>query len=89
MVEKVPDSTYDVIGGLDKQIKEIKEVIELPVRHPELFDSLGLAQPKVRDDNSLSLKIGSALGSVVIRAAWYREDTASQSCCTSYGVHFY
>ncbi|XP_003383665.1 PREDICTED: 26S protease regulatory subunit 8 [Amphimedon queenslandica] len=46
MVEKVPDSTYDVIGGLDKQIKEIKEVIELPVKHPELFDSLGIAQPK-------------------------------------------
>lgn len=46
MVEKVPDSTYDMIGGLDKQIKEIKEVIELPVKHPELFDSLGIQQPK-------------------------------------------
>ncbi|KAI9500223.1 26S proteasome regulatory subunit 8 [Coemansia sp. RSA 1358] len=46
MVEKVPDSTYDMIGGLDKQIKEIKEVIELPVKHPELFDALGIAQPK-------------------------------------------
>lgn len=46
MVEKVPDSTYDQIGGLDKQIKEIKEVIELPVKHPELFDALGIAQPK-------------------------------------------
>ena len=46
MVEKVPDSTYDMIGGLDKQIKEIKEVIELPVKHPELFESLGIAQPK-------------------------------------------
>lgn len=29
MVEKVPDSTYEMVGGLDKQIKEIKEVIEL------------------------------------------------------------
>jgi 26S proteasome regulatory subunit T6 len=46
MVEKVPDSTYDMIGGLDNQIKEIKEVIELPIRHPELFESLGIAQPK-------------------------------------------
>jgi 26S proteasome regulatory subunit T6 len=46
MVEKVPDSTYDMIGGLDNQIKEIKEVIELPVKHPELFDALGIAQPK-------------------------------------------
>jgi len=46
MVEKVPDSTYDVVGGLSKQIKEIKEVIELPVKHPELFEALGIAQPK-------------------------------------------
>merc|ERR1712071_260613 len=46
MVEKVPDSTYEMVGGLDKQIKEIKEVIELPIKHPELFESLGIAQPK-------------------------------------------
>ena len=45
-VEKVPDSTYDMVGGLDQQIKEIKEVIELPIRHPELFEALGIAQPK-------------------------------------------
>ena len=46
MVEKVPDSTYEMVGGLDRQIKEIKEVIELPVKHQELFESLGIAQPK-------------------------------------------
>ena len=45
-VEKVPDSTYDMVGGLDQQIKEIKEVIELPLKHPELFEALGIAQPK-------------------------------------------
>jgi 26S proteasome regulatory subunit T6 len=45
-VEKVPDSTYEMIGGLSKQIQEIKEVIELPIKHPELFESLGIAQPK-------------------------------------------
>lgn len=28
----MPDSTYEMVGGLDKQIKEIKEVIELPVK---------------------------------------------------------
>ncbi|KAF9487082.1 hypothetical protein BDN71DRAFT_1514314 [Pleurotus eryngii] len=48
MVEKVPDSTYEMVGGLEKQIKEIKEVIELPVKHPELFgfEALGITQPK-------------------------------------------
>lgn len=45
-VEKVPDATYDMVGGLDKQIQEIKEVIELPIKHPELFEALGVAQPK-------------------------------------------
>jgi len=45
-VEKVPDANYDMVGGLDKQIRQIKEVIELPIKHPELFDALGIAQPK-------------------------------------------
>jgi 26S proteasome regulatory subunit T6 len=45
-VEKVPDATYEMVGGLDKQIKEMKEVIELPIKHPELFESLGISQPK-------------------------------------------
>ena len=45
-VEKVPDSTYDMVGGLDAQIKEVKEVIELPIKHPEIFEALGVSQPK-------------------------------------------
>jgi len=45
-VEKVPDATYDMVGGLEKQIQEIKEVIELPLKHPELFESLGVSPPK-------------------------------------------
>ena len=43
MVENVPDSTCEMVGDLDKQIKEIKEVIELQVKHPELLDALGIA----------------------------------------------
>src|SRR6201992_2940095 len=39
-------TAYEMIGGLDQQIKEIKEVIELGLNHPELFESLGIAQPK-------------------------------------------
>lgn len=46
MVEKVSDSTYSMIGGLDEQIKEIREVIEMPIKHPELFENLGIAQLK-------------------------------------------
>ena len=39
-VEKVPDSTYDMVGGLDQQIKEIKEVVEARERHPRTTRSL-------------------------------------------------
>eukprot|EP00005_Dracoamoeba_jomungandri_P003528 CAMPEP_0174258584 /NCGR_PEP_ID=MMETSP0439-20130205/7554_1 /TAXON_ID=0 /ORGANISM="Stereomyxa ramosa, Strain Chinc5" /LENGTH=386 /DNA_ID=CAMNT_0015342143 /DNA_START=52 /DNA_END=1209 /DNA_ORIENTATION=+ len=46
IVDEAPDTTYEMLGGLDKQIKEIKEVVELPVKHPELFESLGIARPK-------------------------------------------
>jgi len=45
-VEAVPDATYDMVGGLEKQVKEMKEVIELPIKHPELFEALGISQPK-------------------------------------------
>lgn len=45
-VEKVPDSSYDMIGGLKKQIEDIKEVIELPIKHPELYEATGIPQPK-------------------------------------------
>lgn len=41
-VEKVPDSTYDMIGGLKKQVEEIKDVIELPIKHPELYEATGI-----------------------------------------------
>ena len=35
-----------MVGGLEQQVKEVKEVIELPIKHPEIFEALGIAQPK-------------------------------------------
>lgn len=46
ILEHLPDVTYDMIGGLDKQIAEIREYIEMPLKHPELFERLGVEQPK-------------------------------------------
>lgn len=45
IVEK-PDISWDVVGGLDKQIQEIKEVIELPLKKPQLFKKVGITPPK-------------------------------------------
>lgn len=45
-VEKAPDETYADIGGLDEQIMEIKESVELPLTHPELYEEIGVSPPK-------------------------------------------
>ncbi|WP_423792613.1 CDC48 family AAA ATPase [Methanocaldococcus indicus] len=43
---KVPDVTYEDIGGLKEEVKKVREMIELPMRHPELFEKLGIEPPK-------------------------------------------
>jgi proteasome regulatory subunit len=45
-VEESPDVTYDDIGGLEEQIAEIRETVELPLLHPELFEKVGIEPPK-------------------------------------------
>ncbi|HUT27946.1 MAG TPA: CDC48 family AAA ATPase [Methanomassiliicoccales archaeon] len=41
-----PSVTYDDIGGLEHVLQRIREMIELPLKHPELFDRLGIDAPK-------------------------------------------
>lgn len=45
-LEKAPQETYADIGGLDVQIQEIKESVELPLTHPELYEEMGIKPPK-------------------------------------------
>ncbi|MFX1319450.1 MAG: proteasome-activating nucleotidase [Promethearchaeota archaeon] len=45
-VEESPDVTYNDIGGLEEQIEEIRETVELPLLHPELFEKVGIEPPK-------------------------------------------
>ena len=42
----VPQVTYEDIGGLKDEIKKVREMIELPLRHPEIFEKLGVEAPK-------------------------------------------
>lgn len=44
--DSVPDVTYEDIGGLTDEIKKIREMVELPLKHPEVFDRLGIDPPK-------------------------------------------
>lgn len=45
-LEKAPQETYADIGGLDQQIQEIKESVELPLTHPEYYEEMGIKPPK-------------------------------------------
>ncbi len=45
-IAKVPRVSYEDIGGLDKEIEKVREMVELPLRHPELFDKVGIEAPK-------------------------------------------
>ena len=44
--EKVPEINYEDIGGLREEIKKIREMVELPMKHPEIFQKLGIEPPK-------------------------------------------
>ncbi len=44
--EGIPNITYEDIGGLDDELDQVREMIELPMRHPELFQQLGIEPPK-------------------------------------------
>ncbi|MDD4049483.1 MAG: CDC48 family AAA ATPase [Candidatus ainarchaeum sp.] len=43
---KTPSMTYDDIGGLKKEIEAIREMVELPIKRPEIFKKLGISPPK-------------------------------------------
>merc|ERR1719492_434067 len=45
-LDKAPQESYADIGGLDQQIQEIKESVELPLTHPELYEEMGIKPPK-------------------------------------------
>ena len=45
-IDERPEISFSDIGGLEEQIKEVKEVVELPLTHPELFEKVGIEPPK-------------------------------------------
>ncbi len=43
--EKIPDITYEDIGGLDEEIRKVREMVEIPLKYPEIFERLGVSPP--------------------------------------------
>src|SRR3989344_3744849 len=44
--DKIPEVTYEDLGGLHEEIQKVREMIELPLKHPELFERLGVEPPR-------------------------------------------
>ena len=44
--EKTLEVTYEDVGGLHDEIKKVREMVELPLKHPEIFERLGIEPPK-------------------------------------------
>ena len=44
--EKIPEITYEDIGGLTEEIRKIRELVEIPLKHPEIFERLGIEPPR-------------------------------------------
>jgi transitional endoplasmic reticulum ATPase len=42
----LPEVTYEDIGGLTEEVKKIREMVEIPLKHPEIFERLGVEPPK-------------------------------------------
>lgn len=46
VIDNIPDISYDDVGGLEEQIQEIRETVELPLKKPELFERIGIEPPR-------------------------------------------
>ncbi len=46
VIDEIPDISYEDVGGLDDQIMEVRETVELPLLKPELFKKVGIDPPK-------------------------------------------
>jgi len=46
VIDSIPDISYEDVGGLEDQMQEVRETVELPLKKPELFKKIGIEPPK-------------------------------------------
>jgi proteasome regulatory subunit len=71
-IEHSPDVTYEDIGGLDDQMREVRETVELPLEQPEAFDTVGIQPP-----SGVLLHGPPGTGKTMLAKAVARETNAS------------
>jgi ATP-dependent 26S proteasome regulatory subunit len=57
-VDKAPLESYADVGGLEDQIQEIKEAVELPLTHPELYEDIGRGSSRPLFSSTYALFVG-------------------------------
>lgn len=77
-----PDVSYADVGGLDMQKQEIREAVELPLTHFDLYKQIGPSHPAYSDLDGLTRsRYRPASGSPPVWSSWYWKDDACQGCC--------
>ncbi len=90
--EEKPDVSYQDVGGMDAQKQEIREAVELPLTHFDLYKKIGIDPPRgvllYGPPGALNScpKVTSSFDTIIPR---YWEDDASQSCRTPYHSVFH
>ena len=79
-VEEKPDITYNDIGGNKEEIQKLREVLELPMLHPERFVQLGVDPPKVRAARA-SRSLGRPASAILPLSPVPTRARASRVCC--------
>lgn len=96
-VEDKPDVTYDDVGGAKEAMEKLREVLELPLLHPERFVSLGIDPPKVRTCWEVGMimerfkdsRLSIFEGSFTLRTSRDGQDAQRSSCGKSNGCLLY
>ncbi len=80
-----PDVTYADVGGLDMQKQEIREAVELPLTHFDLYKQIGPPVPHPSNKNVLTAcRYRSTSWRPTLRPTWDRKDYACQGGCKQY-----
>lgn len=80
--DRLDDVGYDDIGGVRKQLAQIRELVELPLRHPQLFKNIGVKPPKGMN-LALALlerELIPKLRRVALRSPWHWKDVDCKGC---------
>lgn len=78
--DRLDDVGYDDIGGVRKQLAQIRELVELPLRHPQLFKNIGVKPPKGMNQHyRRDISYLHSHRCFTLRSSWYWKDPHCQS----------